>query len=37
MPRHGCTYNKPADLNAVENGPLVSMGENETLLEIYQA
>ncbi len=37
MPRHGYTYNKPADVNAVESGPMVSMGEYETLLEIYQA
>src|SRR6202000_3480268 len=38
MPRHGYTYNKPADGAAAEApGPMVSMGEYETLLEIYQA
>jgi outer membrane protein OmpA-like peptidoglycan-associated protein len=37
MPRHGYTYNKPADLKTVETGPTVSMGEYETLLELYQA
>src|SRR5580698_10936589 len=38
MPRHGYTYNVPADLNAADgNGPMVSMGEYETTLEVYQA
>jgi len=38
MPRHGYTYNIPADMAAVEgNGPKVSMGEYETTLEVYQA
>jgi outer membrane protein OmpA-like peptidoglycan-associated protein len=38
MPRHGYTYNIPADLNAANgNGPMVSMGEYETTLEVYQA
>lgn len=37
MPRHGYTYNKPADMKAVESGPMVSMGEYETMLEVYQA
>jgi flagellar motor protein MotB len=38
MPRHGYTYNVPTDLKAAEgNGPMVSMGEYETTLEVYQA
>jgi flagellar motor protein MotB len=38
MPRGAYTYNVPTDLAAVEgNGPRVSMGEYETLLEVYQA
>jgi outer membrane protein OmpA-like peptidoglycan-associated protein len=38
MPRHGYTYDKPADLKAAEgDGPSVSMGEYESLLELYQA
>jgi flagellar motor protein MotB len=38
MPRHGYTYNIPADVKAAEgNGPLVSMSDYETTLEIYQA
>jgi outer membrane protein OmpA-like peptidoglycan-associated protein len=38
MPRHGYTYNIPVDLNAANgNGPMVSMGEYETTLEVYQA
>jgi outer membrane protein OmpA-like peptidoglycan-associated protein len=38
MPRHGYTYNIPADMNAAEgNGSKVSMGEYETTLEVYQA
>jgi outer membrane protein OmpA-like peptidoglycan-associated protein len=37
MPRHGYTYNKPADFNSENEGPKVSMGEYETLLELYQA
>ncbi|HEX3876328.1 MAG TPA: OmpA family protein [Bryobacteraceae bacterium] len=38
MPRHGYTYNKPADgVAAAPQGPMVSMSEYETLLEIYQA
>lgn len=36
MPRHGYTYDKSAALNVAE-GPAVSMGEYETLLELYQA
>jgi flagellar motor protein MotB len=38
MPRHGYTYNLPADLKAAEgNGPKVSMSEYETTVEVYQA
>lgn len=37
MPRHGYTYNKPADFKSENEGPKVSMGEYETLLELYQA
>jgi flagellar motor protein MotB len=38
MPRHGYTYHVPTDMSAVEgNGPMVSMGEYETTVEIYQA
>jgi flagellar motor protein MotB len=38
MPRHGYTYNIPADAKAAEgNGPMVSMSDYETTLEIYQA
>lgn len=37
MPRHGYTYNKPVDFNSENEGPKVSMGEYETLLELYQA
>src|SRR6185312_2085807 len=38
MPRHGYTYNMPADLKAAEgNGPMVSMSEYETTSQIYQA
>ena len=38
MPRHAYTYDKPADLAAADGaGPKVSMGEYETLLELYQA
>jgi flagellar motor protein MotB len=38
MPRHGYTYTVPTDLKAAEgNGPMVSMGEYETTVEIYQA
>jgi len=38
MPRHGYTYNIPADLDAADgNGPKVSMSEYETTLEVYQA
>jgi flagellar motor protein MotB len=38
MPRHGYTYNVPADVKAAEgNGPMVSMSDYETTIEIYQA
>jgi flagellar motor protein MotB len=38
MPRHGYTYNIPADVKAAEgNGPMVSMSDYETTVEIYQA
>jgi len=38
MPRHGYTYNIPADVKAAEgNGPMVSMSDYETTIEIYQA
>ncbi len=37
MPRHGYTYNKPVDFNSENEGPKVSMGEYENLLELYQA
>jgi outer membrane protein OmpA-like peptidoglycan-associated protein len=37
MPRHGYTYNKPVNLNSENEGQKVSMGEYETLLELYQA
>lgn len=38
MPRHGYTYNVPADMQAAEgNGPMVSMSQYETTVEIYQA
>jgi flagellar motor protein MotB len=37
MPRHGYTYNKPVDFDSEKDGPKVSMGEHETLLELYQA
>src|ERR1700683_258221 len=38
MPRHGYTYNIPTDVKAAEgNGPMVSMSDYETTLEIYQA
>src|SRR5580658_2002782 len=38
MPRHGYTYNIPTDVKAAEgNGPMVSMSDYETTIEIYQA
>jgi flagellar motor protein MotB len=38
MPRHGYTYNVPTDVKAAEgNGPMVSMSDYETTIEIYQA
>ena len=38
MPRHGYTYNIPTDVKAAEgNGPMVSMSDYETTVEIYQA
>jgi len=37
LPRGEYTYNVPADLAAVENGPRVSMSTYEELLELYQA
>jgi flagellar motor protein MotB len=38
MPRHGYAYNIPADVKAAEgNGPMVSMSDYETTIEIYQA
>lgn len=38
MPRHGYVYTIPADLKAADgDGPMVSMGEYETTLEVYQA
>lgn len=38
LPRGQYTYNVPADLQAAENqGPMVSMSEYESLLELYQA
>ena len=38
LPRGQYTYNVPADLKAAEGqGPMVSMGEYESLLELYQA
>ncbi len=38
MPRHGYTYNVPTSPKIAEgNGPMVSMSEYETTLEVYQA
>jgi flagellar motor protein MotB len=38
MPRHGYVYNVPTDMQAAEgNGPMVSMSQYETTVEIYQA
>ncbi len=37
MPRGTYTYNVPADLSAVNEGPKVSMDQYEQIVEIYQA
>jgi flagellar motor protein MotB len=38
MPRHGYIYNVPTDMQAADgNGPMVSMSQYETTVEIYQA
>jgi outer membrane protein OmpA-like peptidoglycan-associated protein len=37
LPRGSYTYNVPADLRALNNGPKVSMDKYERMVEIYQA
>lgn len=37
LPRGSYTYNVPADLRALNNGPKVSMDKYEQIVEVYQA